>query len=53
LYPLVLIILHEDDLGANNFSVSTDLFLELVAAFCLGEIEIQAQKSIHPTPLAD
>jgi AcrR family transcriptional regulator len=53
LYPLVLLILHEDDLGATNFSVSTDLFLELVAAFCLGEIEIQAQKPIHPTLLAD
>jgi hypothetical protein len=43
LYPLVLTILHEDDLGRNYFSGSTDLFLELVAAFCLGEIEIQHQ----------
>lgn len=41
LYPLVLTILHEDDLGQNNFSGNIDLLLELVAAFCLGEIEIQ------------
>jgi AcrR family transcriptional regulator len=53
LYPLVLLILHEDDLAANNFSVSTDLFLEMVAAFCLGEIEFQAQKPIYPAPLAE
>jgi AcrR family transcriptional regulator len=44
LYPLVLAILHEDDLGQSNFSDSIDLLLELVAAFCLGEVEIQAQK---------
>jgi AcrR family transcriptional regulator len=43
LYPLVLAILHEDDLGRNNFSGSIDLLLELVAAFCLGEVEIQLQ----------
>jgi AcrR family transcriptional regulator len=50
LYPLVLAILHEDDLGRNNFSGSIDLLLELVAAFCLGEVEIQVQKPISPTP---
>jgi AcrR family transcriptional regulator len=41
LYPLVPAILHEDDLSLNNFSGSIDLLLELVAAFCLGEVEIQ------------
>jgi AcrR family transcriptional regulator len=41
LYPLVLAILHEDDLGQDNPSESIDLLLELVAAFCLGEVEIQ------------
>jgi AcrR family transcriptional regulator len=50
LYPLVLAILHEDDLGQNNFSGSIDLLLELVAAFCLGEVEIQVQKPISPAP---
>jgi AcrR family transcriptional regulator len=41
LYPLVLAILHEDDLFRNNFSDSIDLLLDLVAAFCLGEVVIQ------------
>jgi hypothetical protein len=48
LYPLVLAIMHEDDLGRNSFGGSIDLPLELVAAFCLGEVEIQLQKPIGP-----
>ncbi len=47
LYPLVVAILHEDDLGRYNLG-SIDLLLELVAAFCLGEVEIQLQKPISP-----
>jgi AcrR family transcriptional regulator len=50
LYPIVLAIMHEDDLGRNNFSGSVDSLLELVAAFCLGEVEIQLQKPISPAP---
>jgi AcrR family transcriptional regulator len=50
LYPLVLTILHEGDWGRNNFSGSIDLLLELVAAFCLGEVEIQLQEPISPAP---
>ncbi len=42
-YPLVLAILHEDDLNLNNFSSDIDLLMELVAAFCVGEVEIQIQ----------
>jgi len=49
LYPLVLTILHKDDFGVNYFSGGIDLPLELVAAYCLGEIEIQVQKSIRTT----
>ncbi len=48
LYPLVLTILHKDDFVANTFSGGIDLLLELVAAFCLGEVEIQHQKPISP-----
>jgi AcrR family transcriptional regulator len=44
LYPLVVAILHEDDLGRNNFSGNTDVLLELVAAYCLGEVEILQQE---------
>jgi len=50
LYPLVLAVLHADDLGQNGFGGSIDLLLELVAAFCLGEVEIQLQKPTGPAP---
>jgi AcrR family transcriptional regulator len=51
-YPLVLAIMHEDDLSLNNFNRSIDLLLELIAAFCLGEVGFQVQKPISPTPAA-
>ncbi len=41
LYPLILTILHEDDQIARNFSGGVDLLLELVAAYCLGEVKSQ------------
>ena len=44
LYPIVLSILHEGDFGPYNASGRMDLLLELVAAFCLGEVELQASK---------
>jgi len=44
LYPLVLSILHENDLGLDNYSSGIDILLELVAAFCLGEVMMQSQK---------
>ena len=44
LYPFVLTILHEDDFDAFHLGVSVDVFLELVAAFCLGEVELQLQQ---------
>lgn len=47
LYPLVLSTLHEEDWGLNQFGSSVDVLLELVAAFCLGEVEIQHQGSIE------
>jgi AcrR family transcriptional regulator len=43
LYSLVLTTLHNDDMERVNFSGSIDLMLELVAAFCLGEVELQLQ----------
>ena len=45
LFPLVTAVFHEDDLGFGNFDGSTDLLLELIAAFCLGEVELQLQKN--------
>jgi AcrR family transcriptional regulator len=50
LYPLVLAIVHEDDLGGNSLSGNIDLLLELAVAFFLGEIEIQLQKPIGAVP---
>jgi AcrR family transcriptional regulator len=44
LYPLVLPILHEDEYaGAFPLGGSVDVFLELIAAVFLGEIELQLQ----------
>ena len=45
LYPLVVTGLQQNDLGSNYFSERLDLLLELVAAYCLGEIEVQPQKA--------
>ncbi len=46
-YPLVLAILHEADLPQGYFSGSIDVLLELVAAFCLGEVEVQVSRAPH------
>ncbi len=48
LYPLVLAILHEDDFGPFRLGSSIDVFLELVAAFCLGEVKLQLQQPANP-----
>jgi AcrR family transcriptional regulator len=42
LYTVVLAMLHEDEFGPNSLDVPLDILLELVAAFCLGEVELQA-----------
>ncbi len=41
LYPLVLASMHGDDLGQSNVQGNLDVLLELVAAFALGEVELQ------------
>ena len=40
LYALVLTFLHEDDFGPGNLKGTVDTLMELVAAFCLGEVEV-------------
>jgi AcrR family transcriptional regulator len=42
LYALVVTFLHEDDLGPGNLKGTMDTLMELVAAFCLGEVSITA-----------
>jgi AcrR family transcriptional regulator len=43
LYALVLSSMHADDLSQGNVDGSLNVLLELVAAFCLGEVTIQAR----------
>ncbi len=43
LYPLVLSILHQDELGRFNINYGIDAHLELIAAYWLGEVELQLQ----------
>ncbi len=50
LYPLVLALFHRQDLGTEGFSGGIDVLLELVAAYCLGEIKAGkpvAKRSAH------
>jgi AcrR family transcriptional regulator len=51
LYPLALTIIYEDEFSRIDYSGNIDLLLELVAAFCLGEVDIQLQKPINPGPV--
>ncbi len=53
LYALVLSIVHEDEWGVGNFHGATDVMLELVTAFCLGEIALQASEPPSPIPQAE
>ena len=48
MYTLFFTSLHEDDFGPGKFTGTMDLLLELVAAFCLGEVVIQAQNQAVP-----
>jgi AcrR family transcriptional regulator len=50
LYALVLSIVHEDDWGVSNVGEAIDVLLELIAAFCLGEIVLLSPDAIRPTP---
>jgi AcrR family transcriptional regulator len=49
LYPLVLASLHEEDLRLDELSGGVDSLLELIAAFCLGEVALQTVKDRHLT----
>jgi AcrR family transcriptional regulator len=53
LYALFITSLHEDDFGPNNFSGTIDLLVELVAAFCLGEVVIQANNHFLASPQSE
>lgn len=44
LYPLALSIIHEDDLDRAGISNDIDPLLELIAAYCLGEVKLELQE---------
>jgi AcrR family transcriptional regulator len=43
LHALFFTVLHEDDLGSDSLSESINILIELVAAFCLGEVKLVTQ----------
>jgi AcrR family transcriptional regulator len=53
LYALVLGIVHEDDWGVNSLGGAIDVLLELIAAFCLGEIVLLAPDPFGPAPQSE
>jgi AcrR family transcriptional regulator len=42
-YPLVLTILNQENFPQNQLGGNIDVLLELIAAYCLGEVEVQPQ----------
>ena len=52
LFALALGVMHEDTWSADNFGGAIDVLLELVAAYCLGEIVLQTPQpsGASPTP---
>ena len=50
LYALFLSSMHQDDFELNIFNGTIDLLVELVAAFCLGEVVSQVNNVLRPTP---
>lgn len=50
LYALFFSILHETDLGQDSFADTFDILLELVAAYCLGEVQLIAQGMSRMSP---
>lgn len=49
LYALFLTSLHSDDFGVDNMMGSFDLLVELVAAYCLGEVDLMSGMETRPT----
>ncbi len=49
-YVLVLGAMHKDDWGAGDLGAAVDVLLELIAAYALGEIVLDAQNPFHRSP---
>jgi AcrR family transcriptional regulator len=52
LYPLVIAFLSDMESDRMNFFASIDMNLELIAAYCLGEVELITQNEIRKTEIA-
>jgi AcrR family transcriptional regulator len=48
MYMLFLMVLHQNDMGPHQLDRPIDFMLELVTAFCLGEVEMQAVTAMVP-----
>lgn len=48
-YPLVISMLHTEDLPPKGLGGNLDLMLELIAAYCVGEVESQLQNPDQTT----
>src|SRR5579859_2298950 len=49
IYIILFATLHESDLGSDSFHGALDLLLELITAFCLGEVTIPMNRFGHLT----
>ncbi|MBI4928717.1 MAG: TetR/AcrR family transcriptional regulator [Anaerolineae bacterium] len=49
LLTLFITVLHEDDMGAGQLTPSIDIIVELISAFCLGEIDLMRPVTSQPT----
>lgn len=45
-YVIVFATLHEDDFGPDSFHGTLDLLVQLITAYCLGEVVIQAENPV-------
>jgi AcrR family transcriptional regulator len=50
LYAVVMAVLHEDIFGPDILNHAVDLQLDLIAAFCVGEVELQGQSPAGSMP---
>jgi AcrR family transcriptional regulator len=53
MYPLVLSVMHADDFGQMDIGGGIDRLLELLAAYFLGEVDLQLQEPFFAASAAD
>jgi hypothetical protein len=53
MYVLFFSVLHQDDFGAGQLSPGIEVMVELVAAYCLGEVQLQTVVGAGQSARAD